>query len=433
MFGSAMRGFLLLFAVLVVPGGIACKRGPEETPPASTATAPGPTAGSGAVRSPQVTPPVDLKTPPADATKTPSGVAIKTLTSNPNGAQPKRNDTVMVTFTGWHQKTGETFYTSQGGSQAMPVNLSQSALGFVEALQQLHVGDKAVVWIPPEVGFKETTPADERDARVYQIDVVDVKPALPIPDDVGKPPDKAIALKQGIKYVVLRPGTGKDTIRPYDSTAFVFTVWDHDGRMLETNEARERPKSQQPVHQAPGMTEMLTAMTAGERVRFWVDAEKMVSVGRGPGGVQHGLVCYELEVRQNTKAEHEPPPTPPDVAKPPADAKKTPKGVFYKVIAAGPGRDPRHPTENDTVKVNYTGWTTDGKMFDSSFLTGNAATFSLHGVIAGWTDGIPMMTTGDKMRFWIPEELAYKSQPNKPQGMLVFDVELLEIVAATSH
>ncbi|TMQ11636.1 MAG: FKBP-type peptidylprolyl isomerase [Deltaproteobacteria bacterium] len=428
-----MRGFVLL---LTVSGGLACKRAPEDKSPVHTDTpAPGPTAnvGSGAVHSPQVAPPVDLKAPPPDAIKTASGLAIKKLSSNASGAQPRRNDTVMVTFTGWHQKTGETFYTSQGGGQPMPLNLSQSAPGFVEALQQLHVGEKAVVWIPRDIGFKEATPADERDERVYLFDVLDVRPAPPVPEDVAKPPDKALTLKSGIKYVVLRPGTGKDTVRPYDSTAFVYTFWDHDGRMLETKEARERPKAAQPVHQAPGMTEMLTAMTVGERVRFWVDAEKMVQFGKKPGGVEHGLLCYELEVRQNTKAEHEPPPTPPDVAKPPADTRKTPKGVFYKVIIAGPGKDPRHPSENDTVKVNYTGWTTDGKMFDSSFLTGQPATFNLHGVIAGWTDGIPVMTTGDHVRFWIPEELAYKGQAGKPQGMLVFDVELLEIVSPTNH
>jgi peptidylprolyl isomerase len=67
-------------------------------------------------------------------------------------------------------------------------------------------------------------------------------------------------------------------------------------------------------------------------------------------------------------------------------------------------------------------------MFDSSELRGEPASFNLNGVIAGWTDGIPVMTVGDRVRFWIPEELAYKGAPDKPAGMLVFDVELLEIV-----
>jgi peptidylprolyl isomerase len=77
--------------------------------------------------------------------------------------------------------------------------------------------------------------------------------------------------------------------------------------------------------------------------------------------------------------------------------------------------------------VHYTGWTTDGKMFDSSVTRGQPATFPLDSVIPGWTDGLQVMTVGERTRFWIPDELAYKGKPGRPQGMLVFDVELLEI------
>jgi len=123
-------------------------------------------------------------------------------------------------------------------------------------------------------------------------------------------------------------------------------------------------------------------------------------------------------------------PAPPDVAAPPKDARTSPKGVFYKVLVAGKG-GPR-PTAQDTVKVHYTGWTTDGKMFDSSVTRGQPAEFPLHALIPGWTDAIPMISVGDKARFWIPEALAYKGQPGRPQGMLVFDVELLAILPAAN-
>jgi peptidylprolyl isomerase len=65
-------------------------------------------------------------------------------------------------------------------------------------------------------------------------------------------------------------------------------------------------------------------------------------------------------------------------------------------------------------------------MFDSSVARGEPTTFPLNGVIAGWTEGIQLMVTGEQRRLWIPEELAYKGKRG-PQGMLVFDVELLEI------
>jgi peptidylprolyl isomerase len=112
------------------------------------------------------------------------------------------------------------------------------------------------------------------------------------------------------------------------------------------------------------------------------------------------------------------------VKAPPADAKKTPSGLSYKVVKAGTGKT--HPKEFSQVTVHYTGWTTDGKMFDSSVTRGQAATFPLDQVIKGWTEGVQLMVEGEKTRFWIPESLAYRGQ-SPPYGMLVFDVELLAI------
>jgi peptidylprolyl isomerase len=68
-------------------------------------------------------------------------------------------------------------------------------------------------------------------------------------------------------------------------------------------------------------------------------------------------------------------------------------------------------------------------MFDSSVARGEPITFPLNGVIAGWTEGVGLMVEGEKRRLWIPEELAYKGRPGAPQGMLVFDVELIQIEA----
>jgi peptidylprolyl isomerase len=188
----------------------------------------------------------------------------------------------------------------------------------------------------------------------------------------------------------------------------------------------------QPPFRLPAIKEeVVTSMTAGERVRFWADAEKVMAGGRQMPGMPKGQVVYEIEVLQIAKATTPPPPVPADVAKPPADARKTEKGTSYKVLKPGKGGPKPKPT--DSVRVHYTGWTTDGRMFDSSVIRGEPAEFSLGGVIAGWTDGIPVMSVGDKVRFWIPEELAYKGAPGRPQGMLVFDVELLEIKDPGAH
>ncbi|MGH9373903.1 MAG: FKBP-type peptidyl-prolyl cis-trans isomerase [Vicinamibacterales bacterium] len=95
-----------------------------------------------------------------------------------------------------------------------------------------------------------------------------------------------------------------------------------------------------------------------------------------------------------------------------------------KVLQPGSGQ--RHPRATDTVVVHYTGWTTDGKMFDSSVSRGEPSEFELNGVIRGWTEGVQMMVEGEQRRFWIPENLAYEGRTD-PKGMLVFDIELIDI------
>lgn len=118
-------------------------------------------------------------------------------------------------------------------------------------------------------------------------------------------------------------------------------------------------------------------------------------------------------------------PAPADVAAAPVDAVRTPNGAWHKVLKPGTGTE--HPTEEDMVVVHYTGWTTDGKMFDSSVVRGVPVRLSLAQVIQGWRDGVRLMVVGETRRLWIPESLAYQGRAGAPRGMLVFDVELLDI------
>jgi FKBP-type peptidyl-prolyl cis-trans isomerase len=118
-------------------------------------------------------------------------------------------------------------------------------------------------------------------------------------------------------------------------------------------------------------------------------------------------------------------PAPADVASPPPDALKTTSGLSIKTLQSGSSA--RHPRATDEVTVHYTGWTTDGKMFDSSVQRGEPSTFRLNEVIPGWTEALQRMVEGEKVRVWIPEHLAYRGQPGQPAGTLVFDIELIRI------
>jgi len=168
-----------------------------------------------------------------------------------------------------------------------------------------------------------------------------------------------------------------------------------------------------------GWTEGVQLMVTGETRRLWIPEALAYQGRRDP----KGMLVFDVELI-SFKHPPEPPQTPPDVKAVPPDAKKTASGLAYKVIKPGAGT--RHPSSRSQVTVHYSGWTTDGKMFDSSVTRGEPATFPLNGVIAGWTEGVQLMVEGEKTRFWIPEALAYKGQ-SAPYGMLVFDVELLKI------
>jgi peptidylprolyl isomerase len=159
----------------------------------------------------------------------------------------------------------------------------------------------------------------------------------------------------------------------------------------------------------------MQGMVAGEKRRLWIPEELAYKGAEGP---PKGMLVYEVELLEVLDLS-----APADVAAPPKDAEKTASGLASKVLRKGTGTEKPKPTSR--VEVHYTGWTTDGKMFDSSLTRGDTIKFLLSRVIPGWTEGLQLMTVGERRRFWIPEELAYKGRKGAPQGMLVFDVELI--------
>ena len=251
-------------------------------------------------------------------------------------------------------------------------------------------------------------------------------PQIPAPADVAAPPADAEKTASGLASKVQTAGTGKDKPGPYDKVKVHYTGWTSDGKTFDSSVARGQPTEFGVNEVIPGWTEGLQLMVVGEKRRMWIPGK--LAYGDQPhGGAPAGQLTFDvelLEIKQGPK----PPPVPEDVKAPPTTAKKTKTGLAYRVLTAGKGKDT--PKATDTVKVHYSGWTPDGKMFDSSVMRGEPTTFPLTGVIPGWTEGVQLMHVGDKVRFWIPSELAYGDPPKRPGapgGPLVFDIELLEI------
>jgi FKBP-type peptidyl-prolyl cis-trans isomerase FklB len=108
----------------------------------------------------------------------------------------------------------------------------------------------------------------------------------------------------------------------------------------------------------------------------------------------------------------------------------TPSGLQYTIVRQGTGKKPGPESK---VRVNYRGQLLDGKVFDSSYERPEPTEFGLNQVIAGWTEGLQLMSEGAKFRFYIPAELAYGANPDPrsgipPHAALIFDVELLQVL-----
>ena len=249
---------------------------------------------------------------------------------------------------------------------------------------------------------------------------------LPAPPDVAAPPNDAKKTASGLAVKVLKPGSGKDRPGPDDKVKVHYTGWTTDGKMFDSSVARGEPTSFRVSGVIKGWTEGLQLMTAGEKARFWIPAKLAYGDTPAQPGMPAGMLVFDVELLEIATAP-KPPAVPPDVKAPPAGAKKTESGLAYRVLQKGTGT--RHPKPTDRVKVHYSGWTPDGKMFDSSVTRGEPTSFGLNGVIKGWTEGVQLMVEGEKTRFWIPGSLAYgdNPRPGAPGGPLVFDIELLAI------
>lgn len=241
----------------------------------------------------------------------------------------------------------------------------------------------------------------------------------PAPDDLDQPSAGAESLGiPGFYSKRLAPPTESAAVAEGDFVRIRYTVWaSPGGKLVDWIAAPGTVVT--PLHRMfDGLRLVIQQMQPGERRRVWIP-EQLGAAGRVPGG---GHLVVDIDLVAIIRA----PAVPHDVAAPPENATKTQSGLAYVVLQPGSGT--KHPKRSNTVLVNYTGWTTDGKMFQSSITEGEPSEFSLENVIAGWREGLVLMTEGEKTRFWVPSELAYNHTPGKPAGMLVFDVELLKIV-----
>lgn len=366
--------------------------------------------------------PTDVANIPAYAQKTDSGLAYKMLKKGFGTEHPTEKSTVEVHYTGW-TTDGKMFDSSAQRGFPATFPLDRVIEGWTEGLQLMTVGEKTRFWIPEDIAYKGLSgrPAG---MLVFDIELLSMTtppppPARPI--HIAKAPPDALRTASGLAYKMLTAGTGTENPVERSVVEVHYTGWTSDGELFDSSVLRGTPATF-PLNQViSGWTEGLQLMTVGQKARFWIPQELAY---QGRPGAPAGMLVFDIELLSMTTSPA-PPETPIDVAAAPVNAQRTISGLAYKVLKKGSGRT--HPTAYSEISVHYTGWTSDGELFDSSVVRGSPITVPLNQVITGWTEGVQLMTVGEKTRFWIPQELAYQGRPGAPAGMLVFDIELLEV------
>ncbi|VAW03765.1 FKBP-type peptidyl-prolyl cis-trans isomerase FkpA precursor [hydrothermal vent metagenome] len=241
----------------------------------------------------------------------------------------------------------------------------------------------------------------------------------------------------GLQYMVLEEGPeGGATPVSTDLVVVHYVGTLKDGVEFDSSRARGAASAFRLNAVIPGWTEGVQLMSEGDRYRFFVPPDLAYGKrGGGPGspiGPNDALI-FDMELIKVQNAD-----TNLAAAKKFLDenakedgVKTTPSGLQYQVLAEGKN-DGLSPKKTDTVRVHYRGTLLNGTEFDSSYASGKPIEFPLNRVIGGWTEGVQLMSEGDKFRFFIPPELAYGEAgtpggPIGPNEALIFEVELIAV------
>ena len=359
--------------------------------------------------------PADVAKAPENASVTESGLASVVLQKGTGEEKPTQFDSVTVHYTGWQSSDGSMFDSSVKRGEPASFPLGQVIAGWTEGLQLMVTGEKRRFWIPEELAYG---PVQEGSGRpggqlVFDVELISIEKG-PEPEPI---PDEAVKAESGISYVITNEGSG-NTPTEDQNIKFHYTFVNPDGAVAQSSKTNDAPQMAPLKDLPPFFSEVFAKLKPAGTADVFIPGKLL--------GAPLPMVKCELELLE-VKEAIPAPATPADVAAMPDDAKKTESGLAYKVIEAGEGGD--KPAASNTVTVHYTGWETNGEMFDSSVVRGETTSFPLNQVIPGWTEGLQLMSKGDKFRFWIPEDLAYGAKvegSGRPGGLLVFDVELVD-------
>lgn len=250
--------------------------------------------------------PPDVAGPPANATRTKSGLATVVLTPGTGKVHPRDHDGVTYHYTGW-SSTGRIFDSSELRKRPKSTPMYREWRGLEEALALMVVGERRRVWLPRTPGATPTNqPADSLvleqpglppGTLCFELALIDIQPGKPLPAapaDVAAAPADAEATTAGVRYKVLKPGTGTAHPAETDIVEIDFTGWDASGRPFDSTAIRGVPIKFVLSRSLPGWVDGIKTMVAGQTSRFWIP-EAMAF--KGEPGQPRGTVVFDITLR----------------------------------------------------------------------------------------------------------------------------------------
>jgi peptidylprolyl isomerase len=252
-----------------------------------------------------------------------------------------------------------------------------------------------------------------------------VDPRFVAPDDAAAPPADAVTEESGLSWKrlseALDPVVAGDPPGPNDSVSVRYTGWTTDGQLFDTTEERKKPRSFRVSGVIKGFELAVQKLRVGEEARFWIP-EPIAYNGRA--GKPAGMLVFDLQLVGVDRG----PATPDHLDSPPDDATRNPSGLVWKQLS--PGDDSSgSPGNEDTILVNYNSWTPEGRLLESTALTGTGQKYTLNLVIPAFTEAFTDMVVGESRRLWIPPELTELEGEAVHDEPIIFDVELLSFLS----
>lgn len=366
--------------------------------------------------------------------KTASGLEY-TITEKGSGKKPQNGDKVKVHYTG--KLTNDTVFDSsvkRGQPFEFKLGAGQVIKGWDEAFLLLQVGDKATIKFGPELGYGANAnggiPANS--TLIFDVELLDVTEGLRQWDAKGK---DTIKTASGLKYIMIQENkTGEQAVAG-TMAEFHYSGFLLDGKMFDSSIERAQPLTIKVGQKQlmPGWDEGISLLRKGEKAKLIIPAALALgAAGYPPIIPPNADLILDVEML-NVKVLIAPVLF--DIKG--LEQKTTASGLkYYEVKKSG---SVEKAAAGKNVKVHYSGYLADGKMFDSSVERGEPIEFPLGTgrVIPGWDEGIALMSVGDKMRLVIPYNLAYGEQGRPPmipeKAELTFDVELVGVADAPQH